>query len=283
MVNISKVAAIQMNSSNIVEENLEKARQLITKAASNHAKLIVLPEMFAIMGEKDRDAVNKKEVYHSGVIQDFLSNTAAENDVWIVGGTIPIASQNEKKIRAASIVYSNKGEAVARYDKVHLFDTKISENESYKESNTIEPGRELVVVETPMGKLGLSVCYDLRFSGLFTYLLNKGAEIITVPAAFTTTTGKAHWRVLMRARAIENFCYVVGACQVGVHSNGRKTYGHSIIIDPWGSVIDEVDYQSEAIVYGDIDLNLLKKARASIPILEHQRIKPNVSGLVSGY
>lgn len=264
MRNISKkIAAIQMCSSHIVEENLAMAAHLIREAATNQAQLIVLPEMFAIMGKKPTDKVEAKEDYGSGKIQNFLSNQAKMHQVWIVGGTIPIACENKNKVRAASIVYDHNGNAVARYDKIHLFDVTISETESYKESDTTEPGDDIVVVDTPVGKLGLTVCYDIRFPGLFTELMNRGAEIIAIPSAFTVKTGEAHWQLLSRSRAVENFCYIVGAAQGGTHSSGRQTYGHTLIVEPWGAVVQEIIDPSNAIAYASVDLKKLYEIRAS--------------------
>lgn len=278
MRNISKkIAAIQMCSSHIVEENLAMAAHLIKEAATNQAQLIVLPEMFAIMGKKPTDKVEAKEDYGSGKIQDFLSNQAKMHQVWIVGGTIPVACENKNKVRAASIVYDCNGNVVARYDKIHLFDVTISETESYKESDTTEPGDEIVVVDTPVGKLGLTVCYDIRFPGLFTALMNRGAEIIAIPSAFTIKTGEAHWQLLSRSRAVENFCYIVGAAQGGTHSSGRQTYGHTLIVEPWGAVVQEIIDPSNAIAYASIDLKKLDEIRASIPVMQHQKIKTDLS------
>ncbi|HLB56761.1 MAG TPA: carbon-nitrogen hydrolase family protein [Coxiellaceae bacterium] len=280
MRNITKkIAAIQMCSSHVVDENLATAAKLIAEAAKNQAQLIVLPEMFAIMGKKPTDKVDVKEKYGSGKIQNFLSQQAKMHNTWIVGGTIPIACEDEKKVRAASIVYDHNGNAVARYDKIHLFDVTISETESYKESDTTEPGNDIIVVDTPVGKLGLSVCYDIRFPGLFTQLMNDGAEIIAIPSAFTVKTGEAHWQALSRSRAIENFCYVVGAAQGGTHTSGRPTYGHSIIVEPWGSIIQEITELGNAIAYADIDLKKLHEIRASVPVMQHQKIKPDLSAL----
>ncbi len=274
-----KIASLQMCSSPLVDENLATAARLIEEAASHGAALVVLPEMFAIIGEKPTDVVAVKETYGSGKIQDFLSKQAKKSNVWIVGGTIPIACDDKHKIKAACIVYDSQGNAVARYDKIHLFDVVISETESYRESDTTEPGNKTVVVDTPVGKLGLSVCYDIRFPGLYTQLLNQGAEIITVPAAFTVKTGQAHWQLLLRSRAVENFCYVIGAAQGGTHAGDRKTYGHSLIVEPWGTVIQEITQPGNAIAYANIDLKKLHDIRALMPVAQHQKIKPDMSGL----
>lgn len=268
---MSKVAAISMCSSHVITENLTTAARLIKEAAENGAKLIVLPEMFAIMGKAPADKVTVKELFGEGIIQDFLSNEAKKNNIWLVGGTIPICCDEPAKINASCLVYSHLGKCMARYDKIHLFDAVISESESYQESDSTQAGHQAVVVETPIGKLGLAVCYDLRFPNLFTTLRNRGAEIIAVPAAFTVKTGEAHWKLLARSRAIDSFCYILGACQVGIHANGRKTYGHSLIVDPWGVVADERHDATEGVVYAQIDMNQLYKIRQSLPTAIHQK------------
>ena len=274
-----KIAAIQMCSSHIVDKNLLTAANLIEEAAKNDAKLIVLPEMFAIMGLASTDKITEKEPLGKGKIQAFLSDQAKKNRTWIVGGTIPIECEDKKKIRAASLVFDDKGNIVARYDKIHLFDVTLSEKETYRESDTTEPGDELVVVDTPFGKLGLAVCYDVRFPELFRCLFNKGAEIIALPSAFTVSTGEAHWALLARSRAIENFCYVIGACQGGAHSSDRKTYGNSIIVEPWGSVISKKEGVESGILYANVDLKKVHEARKSIPIKDHQQIFFDISHL----
>ncbi|MCE3232805.1 MAG: 2-oxoglutaramate amidase [Rickettsiaceae bacterium] len=266
-----KVAAIQMCSSHNIDENLAIAGDMIREAAAT-AKLIVLPEMFAIMGIKPSDKVVAREEIGRGKIQDFLAKTARKNNVWLVGGTIPISCESSEKIKAASIVFNSKGEVVARYDKMHLFDVTISPTEVYRESDSTEPGDSVVVVDTPIGKLGLAVCYDVRFPELFRCLANKGAEIFTLPSAFTVKTGEAHWELLARSRAVENGCYLIGSCQGGRHSSGRETYGHSLIVEPWGTV-EKLNNAEPGILYSDIDLEYLHRIRQSIPVLEHQRIK----------
>jgi deaminated glutathione amidase len=276
---MKKVAAIQMCSSHDIENNLQEASRLIQEAALNKADLVVLPEMFAIMGLKPTDKVEAKEKFGSGRIQTFLSEQAKKNGIWIVGGTIPIACDNDKKVRAASIVYDDKGIFKARYDKIHLFDVDISETEKYRESDTTEPGNEIVIVDTPVGRLGLGVCYDVRFPELFRYMFNQGVELFSLPSAFTVKTGEAHWELLARSRAVENFCYVIGACQGGTHSSGRKTYGNSVIIDPWGTVSAKVNGIDSGVIYTMIDLANQKKLRSEIPVLNHQTISFDVSGL----
>lgn len=268
---MSKVAALQMSSTHDVDENLHTAAELIAQAVSQGAKLVALPEMFAVMGICATDSVAAQELYGEGKIQYFLSAQAKQHRVWIVAGTIPITSNHPHKIRAACLVYDDHGKVVARYDKAHLFDANISSSECYKESNTAEHGNELVVVRTPFGKIGLAVCYDLRFSEMFVEFFKQGVEVIVVCAAFVEKTGLAHWHVLSRARAIENFSYVIASNQCGTHASQRRTYGHSMVIDPWGNILDEMQSSENGIVYGVIDLDYLREKRKSIPVLEHMK------------
>lgn len=265
------IAAIQMCSTPEVEENLQQAEELIRIAAAS-AQLLVLPENFALMGMSEQDKLRVKEKFGHGLIQDFLKNLAKSLKVWIVGGTIPIACDHPDKVRAASILINDQGEIVARYDKMHLFDVSVSATESYQESNRIEPGDKIVTTQTPLGKLGMAVCYDVRFPELFRYMFNQGSELFTLPSAFTVKTGTAHWEVLLRSRAIENFSYVVGAAQGGSHANGRKTYGHSVIVDPWGEVVAKIDGVQPGVITADIDLKKLHEIRQSIPVEKHQKI-----------
>lgn len=274
-----KVAAVQMCSSTSVDANLRMVATLVAKASEQGAGLVVLPEMFATIGQNVADKITIQEKFGLGKIQDFLAATAEKHNIWIVGGTIPISCDDPNKTRAACIVYNAEGKVAARYDKVHLFDVVISESECYQESATIQAGNKLAVVDTPVGKVGLAVCYDIRFPGLFTHLFNQGAEIFAIPAAFTVKTGQAHWQLLTRSRAVENFCYVIGATQGGEHANGRKTYGHALIVDPWGCVVAEKADMNPGVIYAEIDLDNLHKIRASLPIAEHQRIFPDVSKL----
>ena len=228
-------AAIQMASSPNVNANLLKAGQLVAEAVGAGARLVVLPENFALMGSDEFDKVKIREKDGEGPIQEFLATTAKKHGIWLVGGTIPLEANDDNKVRAACLVYNDKGDVVARYDKIHLFDVNVPDtNEVYKESASIEAGEHIRVVDTPYGKLGIAVCYDLRFPEFFRSAVNEGIDILAVPAAFTAETGAAHWEVLLRARAIENQCYVIASNQGGFHLNGRKTFGHSMIIDPWG-------------------------------------------------
>jgi len=264
-------AAVQMCSSMSVDDNLAMAGQLIKEAADNGAKLISLPEMFAFMGKNQQDKVLLKEIAGQGKIQDFLSHLAKTQKVWIIGGTIPIACDDATKIRAACYVFNDKGASVARYDKIHLFDVTLSATETYNESDSTQPGTDIVVIDTPLGRLGLAVCYDVRFPELFRVLHNEGAEILALPSAFTISTGEAHWELLTRSRAVENFCYLIGACQGGTHQSGRKTYGHSLIVNPWGVATIKND-DTPGVVYADIDLDYLQQKRRAIPVEKHQTI-----------
>lgn len=266
------IAAIQMCSSSNVDENLNTVEKLINEAVARHAKMVVLPEMFAVMGEKASDKVEVREVLGEGKIQRFLSAQARAHKIWIVGGTIPIACDHANKIRAACLVYNDQGERVGRYDKIHLFDVSLSEKETYKESETTEPGDQIIVIDTPFGKLGLAVCYDIRFPELFRQLFDKGAEMIALPAAFTVPTGEAHWELLARARAIETFSYIIGACQGGTHANGRQTFGNSLIIAPWGNITAKQNGIEEGIAYAEIDLDKVHEARRKIPVHAHRKV-----------
>lgn len=268
---MSIIAAVQMCSTDDVHHNLKMASSMIAEAASQGAAVVVLPEMFAMMGKAQSDSVKIKENEGDGLIQNTLSMLAAKHHIWIVGGTIPIKDIDANKIRAACIVYNEKGVSVARYDKIHLFDVTLSHQESYRESDTVAAGQNVVVVETPVGLLGLAVCYDIRFPKLFIALRKMGADVIALPAAFTAKTGEAHWQILMRARAIENFCYMVGATQGGVHASGRKTYGHAMIVEPWGSVLAEVQTEAARVICAEVDLKKLAQLRESMPVERHQR------------
>lgn len=274
---MSVVAAIQMASGPNVKANLEEAEKLIITAVQQEAELVVLPENFAIMGVTEVDKVAIAEKYGEGSIQQFLGQQARRHGIWIVGGTVPIESSITGKIFGASLLYNDQGEVVARYDKIHLFDVVLEDNrERYDESETIEPGDEVVVVDTPFGKLGMAVCYDLRFPELFRAMADVGMEICVLPSAFTSLTGKAHWEPLLRARAIENLCYVIAADQGGYHINGRETHGDSMIIDPWGVILNRLP-QGTGVVVSKLDLDKLVKTRKSFPALQHKRFDSRMS------
>ena len=269
---MNKIAAIQMASGPNISANLIEAGRLLAMAAESGAQLVVLPENFALMGMTEQDKVEQREREGEGPIQEFLSRQAERHELWIVGGTIPLESPVRDRIRAACLVYDAGGRQVARYDKIHLFDVALRESgEEYNESATIQPGSEPVVLDTPFGRLGLAVCYDLRFPELFRTLARRGAELIALPAAFTAITGKAHWEVLVRARAIENLCYLIASAQGGYHVSGRITHGDSMIVDPWGSVLDHLPSGS-GIVIAEIDSQELHNRRRTFPALEHRRL-----------
>jgi len=269
---MNRVAAIQMASGPNVDANLIEAGRSIQAAAAAGARLIVLPENFALMGLSELDNLKFAEKDGSGKIQDFLSEQAEKNNAWIVGGTTPIIADEPDKINAACLVYDDQGNRVARYDKIHLFDVEIVDSgENYTESMTIKPGNEAVVVDSPFGKLGLAICYDLRFPELFRVLLDKGAEIFVVPSAFTAITGRAHWETIVRARAIENLSFIIAAAQGGYHVSGRETFGDSMIVDPWGTVLDRLPSGS-GFVIADIDEDKLTRIRRNFPAIDHRKI-----------
>ena len=264
------IAAIQMNSRSNVQANLNEAEKLIQQAAEAGAQLVALPEMFALLGAGETEKVKIAEKFGTGIIQDFLKDQAIKNKVWLVAGTIPIKTENAHKIRAACLIYDAQGHCVARYDKIHLFDAQVRPDiEVYQESKDTEAGEHVTVIDTPVGRIGVAVCYDIRFPELFRIMHKQGVEILIIPAAFTQKTGVVHWEVLMRARAIENFCYVIGSNQTGTHDNGRQTYGHSLIVHPWGNIIS-CKAQGSGIITAEIDLNELKQIRRNFPVHEHR-------------
>lgn len=269
---MSVVAAIQMASGPNVKANLEEAEKLIKTAVQQEAELVVLPENFAIMGLSEVDKVAIAEMAGEGPIQQFLSQQASKHGIWIVGGTIPIESSVTGKVYSASLLYNDSGDMISRYDKIHLFDVMLEDsNESYNESETIESGNDVVVVDTPFGKLGMAICYDLRFPELFRAMADVGMEICVLPSAFTNLTGRAHWESLLRARAIENLCYMIAPDQGGYHKNGRETYGDSMIVDPWGVVLNRLPHGT-GVVVSDVDLEKLRKTRQNFPALQHKRL-----------
>ncbi|MBC7786624.1 MAG: carbon-nitrogen hydrolase family protein [Methylophilaceae bacterium] len=266
--NFVKVAAIQMASGPIVAANLNEAERLIEVAANQGAKLVVLPEYFAIMGLKNTDKIKVREQEGTGEIQRFLSKIAKKYKIWLIGGSIPLATQQAFKVRNSCLVYNDKGVQVARYDKIHLFGLDLG-GEQYNEAQTIEPGDEVVVVDTPFGKIGLSICYDLRFPEL--YRAMGEVDILVVPSAFTETTGKAHWETLVRARAVENLCYMIAPAQGGYHLSGRETHGNSMIVDPWGAILDRLP-RGSGVVVASINKKYQVSLRKSLPALSHRVI-----------
>ncbi len=268
-----KLAAIQMASGPNVDANLYQAERLISQAARAGAELVVLPENFAIMGMSEKDKVAIREHPGDGRIQNHLTEQARRYSIWIVGGTVPLECPDPERVAAACLLFNQQGEQVARYDKIHLFDVRIVDShESYNESETIKKGTDVVVADTPFGRLGLAVCYDLRFPELFRALLDRGAEIVALPAAFTAITGRAHWEVLVRARAIENLVYMVAAAQGGYHVNGRETFGDSMVVDPWGTVLDRLRH-GPGVVIGSVDRGRLQSTRCNFPCISHRRLR----------
>lgn len=276
MQGMTTVAAIQMNSVADVAANLAAARRLLSEAAAGGAKLAVLPENFAFMGAHETDKLAHIEPLGSGPIQTFLAETARSLSMCIVGGTIPLAVPDEpRKVYAASLVFDEQGQRVAHYDKIHLFDVNVERDgktESYRESNSIAFGSvKPASAKTPAGVLGLSVCYDLRFPELYRVLSSQGAQLLCVPSAFTEKTGEAHWEILLRARAVENLCFVIAPNQTGTHAGGRRTWGHSMIINPWGAILAQ-RAEGEGVVLAMIDVEAQNKIRSSFPSLNHRRL-----------
>jgi len=263
-----RIAALQMASGPRVEANLKEASRLIDIAAAQGARLAALPEYFGIMGMKDTDKVAVREKFGDGPIQEFLSATARRHGMWIVGGSVPLEASSPGKVLNTSLAYDDQGKCVARYDKIHLFGFEMGE-ERYSEETTIEHGKTVVAFDTPFGRVGLSICYDLRFPEL--YRAMGEVDLILVPSAFTETTGKAHWETLIRARAIENLAYVLAPAQGGYHVNGRETHGDSMIVDPWGVILDRLPRGSGVVVAG-MNRSHIKRLRASLPALAHRTL-----------
>ena len=263
-----RVAAVQMVSGGDVGANLAQAEPLIARAAEDGARLVVLPEYFGIFGARATDKLAVREKDGEGPQQAFLERLAKKHAIWLVGGTVPVATRDPDRVRSACVVYAPNGQRVARYDKIHLFAFSRGE-ERYDEGRTIESGTDVVTLDLPCGRAGLSVCYDLRFPELYRRM--RDLALIVVPSAFTATTGAAHWHLLLRARAVENQCYVLAAAQGGVHPGGRRTYGHSLLIDPWGVLIAEHE-EDPGIVAGDVDPERIAKVRAELPALAHRVI-----------
>jgi nitrilase len=269
---MTRVAAIQMTSCADVARNLASANVLLREARTKGARIAALPENFAYMGLSEADKIAIAEPPGDGPIQSFLAATAAELGLWIVAGTVPIRLPEEPRVAAACLVFDDRGRAVARYDKIHLFDVDLpGRAESYRESNSVRPGQDLAVVDTPVGRLGLAVCYDLRFPELFRQLLSLGADWFCLPSAFTAPTGRAHWEVLLRARAIENLCHVVAPAQSGFHENGRETHGDSMIVDCWGRVLTRLP-RGTGTVTAELDFARQRDVRQNFPAVHHRRL-----------
>lgn len=264
-----RIAAVQMVSGPKVADNLAVAERYVAEAARQGAQLVALPEYFPIIGAADADRVRAREALDDGPVQLHLAGMARNYKVWLIGGSIPLLASSADKMRNSTLVYSPDGERVARYDKIHLFGFEKG-SERYDEAAFIEAGDTPVAVDTPLGRIGLSICYDLRFPELYRRLgREKPLDLIVVPAAFTETTGRAHWEILLRARAIENQCYVMAIGQGGVHPNGRETHGNSMIVDPWGTILDR-KLKGPGVVIADLDPALIAEIRTSLPALRHR-------------
>ena len=264
-----KIAALQMVSGTSVAANLQRAEGLLAQAAAQGVRLAVLPEYFCLMGRSDTDKVRAREKPGSGPIQDYLADAARRHGLWIVGGTLPLESPDPDRVLNTTLVFNPAGEQAARYDKMHLFAFQRG-TERYAEADSITPGAQAVAFDCEGLRIGLTICYDLRFPELFRTLSNPApCDLYLLPAAFTHTTGEKHWEVLLRARAIENLAYVLGSAQGGVHENGRRTWGHSMIVDPWGEVL-AMQAEGEAVVTATLDRDRIARHRESLPALRHR-------------
>lgn len=267
-----KVAAVQMVSSPDIAKNCQTARELVLQAAADGAQLVLLPEYWPVMGLHERDKLAIAEQIGQGTIQSFMATLALEAGVWLIGGTMPLATAGpgvaSEQVWNTTLVFDPSGQQVARYDKIHLFSFHRGE-EAFEEARTIRHGHDVVTFDAPFGKVGLSVCYDLRFPEL--YRAMGDCALIVVPAAFTYTTGQAHWEILLRARAIENQCYVLAAAQGGRHENGRRTWGHTMLIDPWGEIVSVLPEET-GIVIGEINTQRLGHVREILPAIKHRRL-----------
>ncbi len=265
-----KIAALQTVATPDVDRNLEVAARLLGEAASAGAQLVALPEYFCLMGRRDTDKLIVAEAPGDGPIQRFLAAQARQHGLWLIGGTVPLLAATPERVRNACCVYAPDGTLAARYDKIHLFRFD-SGRESYDEARVLEAGSEPVALQAGALRVGLSVCYDLRFPELYRALCTPPCDLLSVPAAFTYTTGRAHWELLLRARAVENQCYVLAAAQGGTHENGRRTWGHSMIVDPWGEVL-AVRPEGEGVVLAEVDTARLAAVRQQLPALAHRKL-----------
>lgn len=272
------VAVIQMVSSQYVDENLIRAEALMTEAAHGGAQALFLPENFAALGNSNLRAVGDRETLSAGPVRSFLSEMSRRLSCWVFAGTVPLATRPDSsvvedgRVRAASLVYDGDGIEICRYDKIHMFDVDVDDSlGKYRESETFEPGTETLIVESPVGRVGLTVCYDIRFPELYRRLFGLGVDLFAVPSAFTTVTGEAHFKLLMQSRAIENSCFTVSACQGGEHDSGRKTYGHSMVVDPWGDVVGELGV-GEGVLHCELDMEKQGKIRQEMPFFQQRRL-----------
>lgn len=265
-----RIAVAQTCSHDNIPENLKLVSALIAKAAAEGACAVFLPECFALMQTSRKQLRECAEIHGDGLIQETMSEAARQHKVTVFAGTLPIRSTDSKRVFNSSLVYDSDGRELARYDKIHLFDVHLDNGEQYLESAYTMPGSKIVTLDCCLGKVGLTVCYDIRFPEIYRQLVDLEVQIFVVPSAFSSQTGPAHWHTLLRARAIENFCYVIASAQEGTHSSGRKTYGHSVVVDPWGKTVAEKQ-TGEGLLIAEIDLKRVEQARKQIPSLEHRR------------
>lgn len=264
-------AAIQMCTGIDVTENLVSAEALVAQASEQGANLVVLPEYFPFMGEDLSAKLAIMEPAGNGRIQQAMSNWAKQYGVWLVGGSIPIISDIPGKPFARCYVFNEQGKIVTHYDKIHMFDVQVDDNiQHYRESDYSLAGEGPVICDTPWGAMGIAVCYDIRFPELFRYYFEHNVSLVVLPSAFTVPTGRAHWEVLLRARAIENQCFMIAAAQSGLHENGRETWGHSMIVDPWGKIITEIESQTGAAV-ASLDMALIEQLAEKMPVKQHRK------------
>ena len=268
--NILKIAALQMVSTPDVARNLAAAQRLMAEAADAGARLVALPEYFCLLGRNDRDKLGVAEVLDDGPIQAALAESAERLGLWVIGGTLPLRTADPERVRNSLLVWNPQGQRVARYDKIHLFAFD-NGRERYDEARVLEPGNAPVAIDVEGWRVGLSVCYDLRFPELYRALMTPPCDLIVVPSAFTHTTGRAHWDLLLRARAVENQCYVLAPAQGGLHENGRRTWGHSLLCDPWGELL-ALQPEGESVVAGALDRARLAAVRQQLPALGHRRL-----------
>ena len=264
-----KIAVAQTCANDSIPANLAIATEMIAEAAEKGATAIFLPECFALMQSSRRQLRESAEKPGTGRIQETMAKAARQYEMLVFSGTIPIRSEDPNRVYNSSLVYDHNGRELARYDKIHLFDVQLANGEQYLESGYTMPGQRVKTIDCDLGRVGLSVCYDLRFPELYRRLVAQNAQIFAVPSAFSSTTGPAHWHTLLRARAIENFCYVIASAQEGTHPSGRVTYGHSLVVDPWGKIIAEKQ-SGAGLLMVDIDLNKVEQVRKEVPSLEHR-------------
>mgnify|MGYP001291327987 FL=1 len=269
---MSKVSAIQLNSGPNIKVNLYDVKTYIEQISETKTEIVVLPENFALMPENDNDYIKFSENLDDGQIQNYISDLARRYKLWIVAGTIPIKSPDNERVMASTITYDDTGKRVSLYNKIHLFDVTLPKSkESYNESKYFMPGETIEVIDTPIGRAGIACCYDLRFPELFRLQQDKKIEVIILPASFTEQTGKVHWETLIKARAIENLSYVVTSCQGGYHINGKKTFGHTMTVSPWGKTLDKLE-KGKGFITSEIDLSQLKSIRENFPVLDHMKL-----------